>query len=54
MIHGILFPLYLLCLIYIAYANRWSTFRWIVGFLVGFLPFGTFIFTAYLNKKGWR
>jgi integral membrane protein len=54
MIHGILFPLYLIALVHLAVVNRWKAARWFMGVAAGLLPFGTFVFESYLKKRDWK
>ncbi len=54
MIHGVLFPLYLIALVHIAIVHKWKPVRWFMGVLAGFLPFGTFVFESYLRKRDWK
>jgi len=54
MIHGILFPLYLIALVHLAVVNRWKAARWFMGVVAGLLPFGTFGFESYLRKRDWK
>ncbi|WP_427050782.1 DUF3817 domain-containing protein [Paenibacillus sp. TC-CSREp1] len=54
MIHGILFPLYLIALAHLGLVKRWKVSRWIMGVAAGLLPFGTFIFESYLRKRDWQ
>ena len=54
MIHGILFPLYLIALVHLAVVKKWKITRWLMGGLAGLLPFGTFVFESYLRKRDWK
>lgn len=54
MIHGILFPLYLIALVHLALIKKWKITRWLMGGLAGLLPFGTFVFESYLRKRDWK
>lgn len=54
MIHGILFPLYLIALVHLAVVKKWKITRWLMGVVAGFLPFGTFVFESYLRKRDWN
>lgn len=54
MIHGILFPLYLIALAHLGLIKKWKVSLWIMGLLAGVLPFGTFVFESYLRKRDWK
>ena len=54
MIHGILFPLYLIALAHLGLVKKWKVSLWIMGLLAGVLPFGTFLFESYLRKRDWK
>lgn len=54
MIHGILFPLYLIALVHLVVVKRWKAARWFKGVVAGLLPFGTFVFESYLKKRNWN
>ncbi|CAM4381778.1 DUF3817 domain-containing protein [Paenibacillus xylanexedens] len=54
MIHGILFPLYLIALVHLALVKKWKITRWLMGGMAGLLPFGTFVFESYLRKRNWK
>ncbi|SEL52546.1 DUF3817 domain-containing protein [Paenibacillus sp. OK003] len=54
MIHGILFPLYLITLVHLAVVKKWKASRWFMGLVAGVLPFGTFGFESYLRKREWK
>ncbi|MEJ8306988.1 DUF3817 domain-containing protein [Saccharibacillus sacchari] len=51
MIHGVLFPLYLLAAVHAFLKLRWSFKQLLASFILGFLPAGTFFFDAYLRKE---
>ncbi|MDO3410564.1 DUF3817 domain-containing protein [Saccharibacillus sp. CPCC 101409] len=51
MIHGILFPLYLIAALHAYGRLRWSFKMLLSAVLLGFLPAGTFIYDAYLRKQ---
>jgi integral membrane protein len=51
MLHGVLFVLYLLTLIHVTLANRWSFLRVIGAFIASLLPFGTFVLDARLRRQ---
>ena len=46
-LHGLLFVLYMLALLHVWIAQRWSIFKVAAAFIAAFLPFGTFV----LDKK---
>ncbi len=50
-LHGLLFVLYVLAIIYATIALRWKFLRVVGAFLAAFLPFGPFIFDARLRKS---
>jgi integral membrane protein len=50
MIHGFLFILYTVVLVYVAYIYKWSFRKVGLSFLASLIPFGTF----YADKKLWR
>ncbi|WP_169082944.1 DUF3817 domain-containing protein [Paenibacillus sp. PL91] len=46
-LHGLLFVLYMLALLHVWIACRWSIFKVAAAFIAAFLPLGTFV----LDKK---
>jgi integral membrane protein len=46
-LHGLLFVLYMLALLHVWIAYRWSIFKVAAAFIAAFLPLGTFV----LDKK---
>lgn len=46
-LHGLLFVLYMLAVLHVWIAHRWSIFKVAAAFIAAFLPFGTFV----LDKK---
>lgn len=50
-IHGLLFILYILALIRVWLAFKWSFKRLFIAFIAALLPFGTFILDAQLRKE---
>ncbi|RYY18714.1 MAG: DUF3817 domain-containing protein [Chitinophagaceae bacterium] len=50
-IHGFLFMAYILQLVRVQIAYRWSLKTFILGLLASFLPFGTWVFDARLKKE---
>ncbi|GAB2701064.1 DUF3817 domain-containing protein [Paenibacillus thermoaerophilus] len=50
-LHGVLFVLYVLALIYVKFADRWSYGLAIGAFLASLLPFGNFVLDARLRKR---
>jgi len=51
-LHGVLFVLYVLAIIYATFALRWRFLRVAGAFIAAFLPFGPFIFDSRLRKAG--
>ena len=51
MIHGVLFPLYLLAAMHAFLKLHRSFKQLLASFILGFLPAGTFFFYAYLRKE---
>lgn len=49
-LHGLLFVLYVLAIVFATIALRWNIWRIAGAFLAAFLPFGPFIFDAWLRK----
>ena len=49
--HGVLFMLYIGALIHAAFVYRWSLVKIGGGFIASVVPFGTFIFDAWVVKK---
>jgi len=49
-LHGLLFVLYVLAIVYATIALRWKFGRAAGAFLAAFLPFGPFVFDARLRK----
>lgn len=47
MIHGVLFMLYVLLLLNVAYVHKWSFLKVFLAFIASLVPFGTF----YADKK---
>ena len=41
--HGVLFILYVIALIQVAFADRWSFIKMLIAFIASLLPLGTFI-----------
>lgn len=50
MAHGLLFVLYILLVVQVAFLHRWSIIKVFWAFLVSLIPFGTF----YADKKLFR
>lgn len=51
MLHGVLFCLYILALIHVTFANRWSILRVIGAFLASLLPFGNFVLDRRIRHE---
>jgi integral membrane protein len=49
--HGLLFMLYLLALGHAASAHSWSLLRVGAGFIASVVPFGPFVFDAWLRRE---
>lgn len=50
-IHGLLFTLYVILLIWMTIQVKW-TMKWLgLGFLVAFIPFGTFIYDHFYIRS---
>lgn len=50
-IHGVLFVLYMITLVNLHFANKWSIQKTFIGFIASLLPFAPFIFDAKVLKK---
>jgi len=50
-IHGLLFILYVIALLNLRSANKWSLQKTFIGFVASLLPFAPFIFDAKVLKK---
>jgi integral membrane protein len=48
--HGVLFVLYVILLLQVAFLQRWSLLKLFFGFIASLVPFGTF----YADKKLFR
>lgn len=49
--HGVLFVGYVLALLHVWVARRWSLGRAVLAFVVSLLPFGTFLFDKSLRRE---
>lgn len=49
--HGALFVAYLVALAEVALRHRWGAVRTLLGLVASFLPFGPFVFDAYLRRS---
>lgn len=50
-IHGFLFTIYLITLVLMTIKVKWN-FKWpLAGFIVAFIPFGTFIYDHYFVRS---
>jgi integral membrane protein len=47
MAHGVLFLMYILLLLLVAFYNKWSVIKTALAFIASLIPFGTF----YADKK---
>lgn len=50
MLHGILFVLYILLVLQVAFLKKWNLFKILAAFVASLVPFGTF----YADKKLFR
>lgn len=50
MIHGVLFTIYCLAIIYTTFAVKWPIRFFFGAFIVAFIPFGNFILDSRLKK----
>jgi len=48
--HGVLFVLYVILLLQVAFLHRWNLLKLFLGFVASLVPFGTF----YADKKLFR
>jgi integral membrane protein len=48
--HGVLFVLYVILLLQVAFLHRWNLLKLLFGFIASLVPFGTF----YADKKLFR
>ncbi len=48
--HGVLFVLYVILLLQVAFSHRWNLLKLFFGFVASLVPFGTF----YADKKLFR
>ncbi len=51
LIHGILFMLYMLLLLYVSIKNKWKISTIAIAFIASLIPFGTFIADKKLFRK---
>jgi integral membrane protein len=49
--HGILFIAYILTLLRVAFANKWSFIKTFIEFVASLLPFGTFVLDKKLKQE---
>lgn len=49
--HGVLFILYVIALINVAIANKWSILKTLLAFVVSLIPFATFVFDKTLREE---
>ncbi|MCU6796611.1 MULTISPECIES: DUF3817 domain-containing protein [Paenibacillus] len=50
MLHGVLFVIFCVAIVFAAIMNRWSILRVLGAFLSAFIPFGPFILESRLRK----
>lgn len=50
-IHGLLFILYLIFLLFVKIRNSWSIKKSFIAFVASLLPFGTFVLDVSLRKE---
>jgi integral membrane protein len=50
-LHGGLFVLYIVAVLYLMFAVRWSLLKTFIAMLVSVIPFGPFLFDKYLYNK---
>jgi integral membrane protein len=51
MIHGVLFIVFVLVLIWASIARTWPVRRWLLAFVSSIVPFGTFFFDRSLRRE---
>jgi integral membrane protein len=51
MLHGVLFVLYVIAILWMTMLHRWSFWRMVGAMLSSVLPFGPFIFDKSLHKN---
>lgn len=51
MIHGVLFLVFLLALLFVSVKDKWPLSKALIGFVAGNLPFGAFWFEHRLRKE---
>ncbi len=51
MLHGVLSVLYVVLLVEVSLAKRWSLLRAIVALFASFVPFGAFVLEAWLRRE---
>jgi integral membrane protein len=49
-IHGLLFVVFVLLLLYVSIQSKWSFFKMAMIFIVSFIPFGNFVIDRKLLK----
>lgn len=52
MLHGLLFVLYVLAIVYITIVSRWKWVRVLGALIAAFVPFGPFVLDYRLRKEG--
>ena len=50
-IHGVLFTLYVVAIVYVWYHYRWPFFRAATAVIAAIVPFGPFVFDASLRRE---
>lgn len=49
--HGLLFVMYVICLLIVAYKHKWHLLKVFLIFIAALLPFAPFIVDKYLQKR---
>ena len=52
--HGLLFIAYILTLMRVTFANKWSFIKALVAFIASLLPFGTFVLDKKLKEENFK
>lgn len=50
-LHGLLFVLYVLAVIHVTFAHRWTVLKVLFALLAAFIPFGNFVLDSRLLKN---
>jgi integral membrane protein len=51
MIHGVLFIVFVLILIWVSFARAWPVRRWLLAFVSSIVPFGMLFFDRVLRRE---